>query len=601
MIDISKQYQNRIDKYSFLLKRQNNTLNFLSALRLIVFLTGVIFTAYFYYLNRYIFCISTLLIALVIFIIFVGKHRKLKMKRDYTLAYIEVNQISYKRSKGEWRNFKDSGEDFIEVSHRYSGDLDIFGRGSLFQWINTCNTYQGRNNLKKILSETPLSAEEIILRQQAVKELSHKIKWRQRLDAQGRISLKSNKALNNDDLYNWINNSSQFKISKVMVIGSKMMPGITIIMLILAFLTPFVPRVYPYILLIGQMSLLFLYNIKMKSILNTANVYKNNIILYDRLLRHIEKEKFNSTYLLKLKDKLNGVTGSTASQQINKLVKIVHLISDRKNMFYMIINILTLWDINCVISLERWKKESGVYLQKWLDILGEFEALSSLSLINYDNPNWCFPKLQEKFPVLEAEAAGHPLIKDKTVYNDIIINRNSSVLLITGSNMSGKSTYLRTAGVNLILAYAGAPVCAKAFSCSIMKVFTCMRVSDNLEKSISSFYAEILRIKDIVEASKNEKNVFFLLDEIFKGTNSIDRHQGAKILINKLMCENATGMVSTHDLELGELEMETKHKVTNYHFKEYYQNGELHFDYKLRSGISNTRNAMYLIKMAGIE
>jgi hypothetical protein len=600
-MNVSEQYSGRVDKYNFLLKKQNYTINMLSALRLIAFLTGGLSSAYFYYINMYILSLGILALSMIIFIIFVSKHKKVKRKRDYTLALIEINSISYERIKGDWRKFEDSGADFMDVSHRYSGDLDLFGEGSLFQWINTSNTFEGRFKLKKALTETPSSVEEIFLRQGAIKELSGKIKWRQKFNAEGRISLKSNKFLNTGTLYNWIYKPSDFRISKAMQTASKILPAVTITLLLLSFFTPFVPRKYPYILLIIQMGILFLNNKKLNSILDTAHSYKNNIILYDKMLSLIHNTKFDSPWLIRLKYKLKGTNGASASEQINKLVKIVYLISDRKNMFYMIVNILTLWDINCAISLERWKKESGVFLEEWLDTIGEFEAISSLSIIHFDNPAWCFPEVKDEFPVLKAVDAGHPLIKSNRVNNEININKECAVLLITGSNMSGKSTYLRTAGVNLILAYAGAPVCAEAFSCSIMKVFTCMRISDNLEKNISSFYAEILRIKEIVKASEYDENVFFLLDEIFKGTNSIDRHLGAKILINKLISENAVGMVSTHDLELGELEQETKQKVVNFHFEEYYQNGELHFDYKLRSGISTTRNAMYLIKMAGIE
>ena len=166
--------------------------------------------------------------------------------------------------------------------------------------------------------------------------------------------------------------------------------------------------------------------------------------------------------------------------------------------------------------------------------------------------------------------------------------------------MSGKSTFLRTIGINLVLAYIGAPVCAKNFTCSIMKIYTCMRTSDNLEKGISSFYAEILRIKSIIKASELNKNIFFLLDELFKGTNSIDRHAGAKALINQLSKQGALGVVSTHDLELCELERENE-KIKNYNFQEHYINGEIKFDYKIREGRSNTRNAIYLIKLAGID
>jgi DNA mismatch repair ATPase MutS len=186
------------------------------------------------------------------------------------------------------------------------------------------------------------------------------------------------------------------------------------------------------------------------------------------------------------------------------------------------------------------------------------------------------------------------------VYNDLTIDGKFKVVLITGSNMSGKSTLLRTAGINLVLAYAGAPVCAKSFGASIMKIYTCMRIKDNLEESISSFYAELLRIKRIISEADSGERVFFAMDEIFKGTNSQDRHIGAKVLINKLSHTNSIGLVSTHDLELCDLEQKND-KIANYHFQEYYIDGSINFDYKLRIGPSTTRNALHLMRLAGIE
>jgi DNA mismatch repair ATPase MutS len=228
------------------------------------------------------------------------------------------------------------------------------------------------------------------------------------------------------------------------------------------------------------------------------------------------------------------------------------------------------------------------------------EALASLSIIAFDNADWAQPEfITDKLAVNASELA-HPLLPKSRVSNDAQLGLPHSILLITGSNMSGKSTYLRTIGLNLVLAYAGAPVCAKSFSCSIMNIYTCMRISDNLEKNISSFYAEIIRIKKIVSAAKKGERVFFLMDEIFKGTNSFDRHLGAETLVNMLSRQNAVGLVSTHDLELGELE-EQNPKVKNYHFLEHYKNNEICFDYRLRPGVSTTRNAIYLMKLAGIE
>jgi DNA mismatch repair ATPase MutS len=315
---------------------------------------------------------------------------------------------------------------------------------------------------------------------------------------------------------------------------------------------------------------------------------------------HIEKKTFSSEYLIKLRAKLINKEGITASSQIKKLVKLVNLISDRANMYYLPINILLLWDYQCLINLQRFKKESGPFLKTWLEVIGEMEALNSLSIISYENNDWATPKFQSGSPIFKAENLGHPLLGSSRIYNDINIAKSQNVLLITGSNMSGKSTLLRTTGINLVLAYAGAPVCGTSFTCSIMDIYTCMRTSDNLEKNISSFYAELLRIKTLVSATESKSPIFFLLDEIFKGTNSIDRHTGATVLVTKLSNENALGFVSTHDLELGDIE-NTNKKVKNYHLKEYYKDDKLYFDYKLRSGVSTTRNALYLMKMAGLK
>ena len=303
---------------------------------------------------------------------------------------------------------------------------------------------------------------------------------------------------------------------------------------------------------------------------------------------------------MKLKERLINAEGLKASFQIKKLVKLVNLISDRKNIYYLPINILFLWDYQCLINLQRFKKASGDSLKSWLEVIGEMEALNSLSTIAYEHSDWAMPKFQGGSPIFKAKKLGHPLLGNKRVYNDVLIERSQNVLLITGSNMSGKSTLLRTTGINLVLAYAGAPVCAEDFCCSIMDIYTCMRTSDNLEKNISSFYAELLRIKKLVSATEKKAPIFFLLDEIFKGTNSIDRHTGATVLVSKLSTENALGFVSTHDLELGEIE-NTNRRVKNYHLKEYYKDDKLFFDYKLRPGVSTTRNALYLMKMAGLE
>ena len=334
--------------------------------------------------------------------------------------------------------------------------------------------------------------------------------------------------------------------------------------------------------------------------LDTISKYSKDIKVYGGMLEVFEKEGFKSPYMKKLLGLLVNRKGSTSYLQIKKLDKINESVANRSYILYILFDIIFLLDYQFMFSLERWREESGKHLKVWFDTIGEVEALSSLSLIRYDNPDWCFPSIEDTACTFLAESMGHPLLGNSCVVNNLRFPLPSKILLITGSNMSGKSTFLRTAGVNLVLAYAGAPVYAKKFSCSIMDIYTSMRIKDDLEKNISSFYAELLRIKSVVEAVHKGRPIFFLLDEIFKGTNSIDRHTGGKILINKLSAEKVLGLVSTHDLELGELEEENS-KVKNYHFQEHYKNNEIFFDYRLYPGVSTTRNAIFLMKMAGID
>jgi DNA mismatch repair ATPase MutS len=336
-------------------------------------------------------------------------------------------------------------------------------------------------------------------------------------------------------------------------------------------------------------------------VFSMAENYADDLKAYYKLIKLFEKRKFKNEHINKIKKEIKDRDGLEVFKQVDRLSSIIDSIADRRNLFYFIINILLLWDYHNIIALERWKQKSGPGLKKWFDALGRMEALASLAVIRFEHPDWVMPLIDDgDKSVVEAQGVGHPLLSEERVTNDFSIGGQVKVLLITGSNMSGKSTLLRTAGINLVLAYAGAPVCARWFRASIMEIGSCMRVSDNLGENISSFYAELLRIKEIVTAAESGKRVFFLLDEIFKGTNSLDRHTGARVLINKLSLTNAIGLVSTHDLELCDLERENK-RIANYHFQEYYEKGKILFDYKLRPGPSTTRNALYLMQLAGIN
>lgn len=595
MNNVQKSYRQRIEKYENRSKIQSKKINQISNIRIIFFIMAIGLLYYFYTSSFLLLTGLAFLGFIIIFFYLVSLHNKAKGKRRYYDTLKEINEKSLKRLKGQWKNFDDTGKEYVNEDHNFSYDLDLFGKGSLFQWINSAVTYTGRNKLKEMLIIPCKTKDEIYKRQEAVRELADKLDWRQKLAAKG---LVTDKTYQPKALIDWAKEVNDFYLRKHIILLINIFPLLTLA-LIAGYIYLDIPYLIPLIFLSIQALVIWYFRNESAEIFNLAYKYKNNIKAYSGMVETIEKENFRSNYLKSLQKAIKHDKVS-ASSQINKLEKIVDLMSNRYNMFYVILNLFTLWDFKFRVSLEKWKARCGDKLGIWLDTIGEFEALSSLANIRYDNPTWATPKIIEQKNIFVAEDMGHPLLVEKRVCNDLIIEPPVSILLITGSNMSGKSTLLRTVGINLVLAYSGAPVCAGELKCSIFNIFTSMRVKDNLEENISSFYAELLRIKRVIKACENNDNILFLLDEIFKGTNSADRHTGARVLINKLSNEGAIGLVSTHDFELTDLE-QVNPKIKNYHFRERYNNNEIIFDYKLRQGVSTTRNAIYLMKMAGLE
>lgn len=594
-----EKYENRLERYGRLLKKQKRSVNIISNLRLFVAVAAVSSFLFFYLSGNHSTAYMTAGAILLIFMYLVVIHNRAIDFEEYIQGLYKINDISIKRFTDDWKEFEDRGDEFIDENHPFTQDLDIFGRASLFQWINTANTRIGRHALKSALSEPASKITDIKARQDAVGELAGMGWWRQRFAVEG-MKVKD-KIKDEENLLRWAEDRNALYHNNWLILTVTIMPVITISSLILSYGFHLVPRTAFTILAIVQFGMLYLWVNDRNRALSTVYRYKNEIKLYAKMLRYFEKPRFKSAYLNKLQSGLLNSKGEKASEQIKRLEKIADWISNRENAMFLPINILLLWDYHSMIALEKWKEQSGQNIKKWMETMGEIEALSSLAVIRHDYPHWAVPEFTSMPSVLKAKSLGHPLLGARKVCNDLSIEKPASTLLITGSNMSGKSTYLRTGGINMVLAYAGAPVCASYIKCSIMDIHTCMRVKDNLEKNISSFYAEILRIRDIVNASKGDRQVFFLLDEIFKGTNSHDRHVGAERVIRNLCKNGAVGMASTHDLELGDLEKDSGGQVKNYHFQEYYRDDEIHFDYKLRLGVSTTRNALYLIRMAGID
>ncbi|MDP4142862.1 MAG: DNA mismatch repair protein [Bacillota bacterium] len=591
-------YQERKNKYGKLAEKQERYCSIIGYLRLAVFLIGLAISIVLYKYKFYYLCISSVLCTVILFFYVVYMHRRIWKNTRYSRVLHKINEDCLKRFNEDWKSFNDMGEEFIDQQHNYSFDLDIFGRSSLFQWINTAITFLGRQRLKEVLIERPNSSQEILVRQAAVKELVKKLSWRQRFQAEALMIGKESE--NPEKIFQWLESNYNDILNPAVIALTRILPIITILLGV-SYLIGIVKYNIPLLMIFIQVILLISGKSKINPTLKLAERFAEDINAYRNMLKHIETQAFSSEYLLMLKDKLYSKEHISASEQIKRFSRIADSVSGRYNAFYAVLNLILMLDYWYAIELEKWKSKYGYSFRTWLETIGELEYLSSLSVVGHDNPEWVMPKIYEGNPRILAENVGHPLLGGKRVCNDIIIKEPETTILITGSNMSGKSTFLRTVGINLVMAYAGAPVCAEDFSCTLMEIYTSMRVSDNLEKSISSFYAELLKIKSIVKASERGERVFFLLDEIFKGTNSADRHSGATILIKQLSKAGNLGMVSTHDLELGALEKEKEAHLRNYHFTEFYKDNKIYFDYKLKSGISDTRNAVFLMRLAGIS
>lgn len=575
----------------------NKNISIIGWSRLGIVILGLFLIYKLYNIGGFIYGLISLLLTIVIFSIVAIFHGNKINKRDKLKTFIEINEKGIKRLNGEYRQFEDKGKDLIEDNHPFCEDLDIFGQNSLFQMINTTRTKVGRQFLGSILSLKKLpSKKEILEKQEAIRELGReKVEWRQKLYVNA--TFKDKKEEDIEGLIKWCNDKSVINKSKLFI--AEIFMSITFVGIFLAIL-----KIIPFSLLILDLMINFciikVLTNGMEDAIELFHLVKYSIKAYSNILSLIEEEEFKSTYLKNLQFKLKENDIVSCKDEMKKLSSLMDWIGDSKsNAYYFIINVIAFADIFIIYNLNNWKRRNGVKVEEWINVMAEFDALSSIANISFDHEDWCFSEISDSKEII-GKNIYHPLIGEKAVSNDYELKLPKKISLITGSNMSGKSTFLRTIGVNLILTYIGAPVSAKSFKCSIMNIYTCMRTKDNLEESISSFYAEILRIKLIIEACKKGENVFFLLDEIFKGTNSKDRHIGATVLVKQLASNGAIGLLSTHDLELCDLE-EENNEITNFNFREYYKDNKIKFDYKLRKGKSQTQNAVYLMKLAGID
>ena len=589
-------YKENINKSKKEINKLNKLISQIGWGRLIILIGGVTLSYKLYKEVGVYNGIAALVITALLFFIVALIHGRIIGKREKLEVIVEFNEKGLKRLNGEYREFEDKGKDLLEEGHPFAEDLDIFGQNSLFQMINTTRTLSGRRKLGEILSLKKLPRKnEILEKQEAIKELGDKIEWREQQYVDGTFKKKKGEEL--EELIKWSTDSANSDFSRIIV--SCIFIAVTMAMIFLA-ITKYIPISFLILDFMANFAVIKVLTNDRGEVIELFHSIKDSVKAYSNLLTLIEKEEFKSPYLKTLKNKLKDKSNISCTDEMKKLVQLLDWVGDSAgNAYFFILNVIAFADIFILFNLNKWRAINGGKIEIWLQVMGEFDALSSISNLSFEHKDWCYGKITEETKI-KGSSIAHPLIGDRAIENSYELVSPKQITLITGSNMSGKSTFLRTIGINLVLSYIGAPCCAKNFDCSIMNIYTCMRTKDNLEESISSFYAEILRIKLIIEASRRGEKLFFLLDEIFKGTNSKDRHTGATVLVKQLVESGAVGLLSTHDLELCNLEEKMK-EVDNYNFREYYENNKIKFDYKLRKGKSTTQNAVYLMKLAGID
>lgn len=540
--------------------------------------------------------------ALLTFLLGFGTVVKWNMRVDRRKRFLQtlrrINELEIGRLQGDFDELA-QGEEFISRTHAYSSDLDLFGQHSLYQLLNRTTTRFGQVQLAAWMQQAADRAT-ILGRQEAVAELATKLEWRQRFQAIG--EMYEDPGERPESLRKWITEPPILINHPWYPKAPYILPPLTIGTFVLAIFS-ILPIWVSGIFLLLQVAI----NRTLKK--HSEQVYlktdKRAKVLkaYAELIETLESEPMEAPLLAEVRGRLR-TGGRPANEEIADFARILSSLELRLNgLPYFIMNQLFFWDIIWIQRLEKWKQRHGENIMTWFRAIGEMEALSSMAALRFAYPGWCQPEISELPGQVTGEALGHPMIGvTERVTNPIDLAGKGNVWLITGSNMSGKSTYLRTVGVNIVLALMGAPACATAFRCAPLLVVTSMRTLDSLEENTSSFYAELKRLKMVIDCVRNHTEIFFLLDEILKGTNSRDRHSGARALILQLQREGGTGLVSTHDLDLVQLEQETEGAVVNYSFNcEVTPQGDLNFDYTLTRGQCHSMNATQLMQNMGIE
>jgi len=498
------------------------------------------------------------------------------------------------RTEDRWAGTGQTGERFNDPHHVYAADLDLFGRGSLFELLSTARTRMGEDTLAKWLL-APSAVDQVSERHSAVRELSEQLDFREDLAILGE---DASVGVYPESLLGWAEAPNQLKPAWLQWLA----PILVIAGVVGAVVWWYFGIAIPLLLIILIEAILgFLIRKRREEVLHGSENAFRHLDLLSGMLARIENQTFRAPRLQALQNELSSYQ-LKGSRAVARLRTIVDLIDSRDNWLVRILDVPLMYSVQVAFAAERWRRVHGHAVRSWLNVIGEIEALICFAAYCYEHPDDPFPDFVEGSACFEATSVGHPLISAATcIRNDVNLSDGRHVFLVSGSNMSGKSTLLRSVGINAVLAMAGGPVRAQRLRMSPLHVGASIRVNDSLQDGSSRFYAEITRLRKLVELADRNPPLLFLLDELLQGTNSNDRRIGAEGIVRALLNRGAIGLVSTHDLALADIGGSLNGQLSNVHFQEEFENGRMYFDYKLRAGVVTKSNGLALMRSIGLD
>ncbi len=581
-------YQQLLESHQNDLKQLSKRYNLISALRFLC-IAILLFFFYWYYKTNFNYCLIVMALAGIVFFVLLSMHQKLARQVQIKKALLNINKNEISFLNGEGIPFK-NGTQFETHQHFYTYDLDVFDEAGLFQHLNRTATYIGSQTLADLLKNR-LSFDEIKQNQLAVKVLSDKVEWRQQLLATASI-LEDKKEIY-EKLIKWSETKSK-PLSNLYRWLAWLLTALMIVLIVFMFITANPLYLNLAILLfVINLGVVFSLNKMIRAEINYFDGIDKITKQYGFIIEEIEGTEFEDAKLNDLKQQLAS-NGVPVSKRIRQLSSLIAAMDSVQNLLIAILfNGFFLFHIHVLHNLLQWKKQHAGKVKNWLSVIGEFETISSLANFSYNNPEYCFPQLNNHFEI-EMTNSGHPLLRSKVrINNDASFNKQAFMIL-TGSNMSGKSTFLRSLGVNMLLCNIGSCICATSANIHPLPILVSMRLSDSLAESESYFFAEVKRLKLIMQ-QLNQAPAFVLLDEILRGTNSDDKRNGTIGVIKKLIQQKAIGAIATHDLEICKTTLQYPNYLSNHCFEVEIINDELVFDYKLREGICQNQSASFLM------